>query len=122
MTVYGPLLHNERNYLVFIKVIINIKFFNKQAKVKKGDTLFERSSEKTNEKTSPYSTNFRIKTKQHVERKRTASAFVDTLEINPEKYINHDQKYLNSINNNIIKMKMQALIDLETKKGSFIYW
>lgn len=68
------------------------------------------------------SNQFRIKVKSKCDRTRTASTFVEPLELNPEKYINHDQNYLNSINNNIIKMKMKAQMDLQKQNASFIYW
>ena len=68
------------------------------------------------------STQFRIKVKSKCERTRTASTFVEPLELNPEKYINHDQNYLNTLNNNIIKMEMKTQMDLQKQNASFVYW
>ena len=122
MTVYGPLLKNERIYKVFCKlIIIFYQHFSKPNNTKNNESGFQKLISKVTEKTGN-STQFRIKVNSKCERTRTVSAFVEPLEFNPEKYINHDQNYLNSINNNIIKMKMMTQMDLQKQNGSIAYW
>lgn len=55
------------------------------------------------------------------ERKNIKSFFVEPFEINEEKYLNRDQKYLNLLNNNIIKTKIKTIVDLNQKKQKFCY-
>ena len=45
----------------------------------------------------------------------------EPFEINEEKYLSHDQNYLNIFNNNIVKMKMKNMLELQINKQTFFY-